>query len=402
MTLYHPSVMAPLKGAREKSRPLRYLILRAHPSRSRADFYNCQELGLAGYLRRQGFQVGVAGVFDDDVRQIDPALQIHQLQFRPSHPAFALITNFASLPVADYDVVQLTDLCLPGNLQVMLQARRGTRFVLYQGHYPEPLGRGRWLRVAQSRVAARALRTRPHALLAKNAAASTFLARCGLGAAPVAGVGLVSENLLSPQPPPLAVTGFLDRSRFTFLYVGRLDRRRPLDWVIPHLRHPALAHASLLVVGGGPALAKLVRDGADLIAAGRLKFMGHLNQSQLGAIYRRADALVLPTRFEIFGMVCLEAMLFGLPLVASDAAGPAVLASRFPERVDLIAGGSNPAGWRDALTKVADPAPARPAHGDPAPELVRALSWEVPGRHFVRAAEQLVVPVSTNGRRARG
>jgi glycosyltransferase involved in cell wall biosynthesis len=377
---------------------LRYLILRAHPSRSRADFYNCQELGLAAHLRAQGLEVGLAGVFDDDVERLVPGLRYHPLQFWPRHPAFALVANLAALGLQHYDVVQLTDLCLPGNLQVIRRAPPSTRILLYQGHYPEPLGHGRWLRVLQSRLAARALRRRPHATLAKNGAAAAFVRDCGLQPAPVAGVGLVPDNLIAAQSPPPAVHDFVRRAAFTFLYVGHLSPRRPLEWVLPHLRHPSLAHASLLVVGGGPAREQLQRAGADLIAAGRLLIAGYMNQSQLGALYREVHAVVLPTRFEIFGMVCLEAMLFGLPLVASDAAGPAVVAARFPDRVRLVSGGANPRGWVEAMQWAMTPARRR-VEAERDVDLRRALSWAGPGHYFEATAAGLAGRSAASGGR---
>lgn len=396
-----PAAMSPPgRIVTPRGRPPRYLILRAHPGRSRADFYNSQELGLAACLRRHGFEVGVAGVFDDDPARLDPALRIHQLEFRLRHPAIALMSNLPSLHLPDYDVVQLSDLCLPGNLQVILRAPRQTRFLLYQGHYPEPIGRARLLRVLQSRLAAAALRSRHHAVLAKNAAAAAFVARCGLGPAPVVGVGLVAENLLAPQPPPAVVTEFLDRAPFTLLYVGQLNRRRPLEWVLPHLRDPALAAARLLVVGRGSSLEKLRREGSDLVASGRLLFVSNLNQSQLGAVYRRVDALVLPTRFEIFGMVCLEAVLFKLPVIASQVAGPAAVAARFPEQVSLIASDRNPAGWRRALVEVVH-RERRWNTPEPDPALVQALSWDTPGRHFIAATERLLAASSADTERKR-
>jgi glycosyltransferase involved in cell wall biosynthesis len=397
-----PAPLAPPQRSREPSRTLRYLIVRGHPGRSRSDFYNCQELGLAAFLQDRGMSVGVAAVLDDDARKLDPRLRIHQLAFRPRHPAAALISNLPMLDLASQDVVQISDLCLPANLQLILRSPRGTKFLLYQGHYPEPIGKARWLRVWQSRLAAIALRSRPHALLAKSSAASGFLERCGLGPAPVCGVGLVAENLLAPEPPPAEVSRFIDQSRFTFLYVGQLNERRPLRWVLPHLRDPALAHASLLVIGKGVGLPQLRAQGADLVAAGRLMFAGNLNQSQLGAIYRRVDALVLPTRFEIFGMVCLEAVLFGLPVIASDVAGPAAVAQRFPDQVGLIAPGKNAEGWRLALTTVARRLRPRPP-ATPDPALVRTLSWETPGRHFLQAIDQLLArSAQRNGSTAHG
>lgn len=401
-TLEVPAHPVRPRDAADPARPLRYLILRAHPGRSRADFYNCQELGLAAFLQRPEIQVGVAAVLDDDVNKLDPRLRIHQLQFRPKHPAVALISNLPDLDLPNYDIIQISDLCLPGNLQVVLRAPKRSRFLLYQGHYPEPIGRARRLRVLQSHLTAAALRKRQHVVLAKSAAASVFAERLGLGHASVAGVGLVAEHLLAPQPPPAEVSEFIARSRFVFLYVGQLNERRPLDWVLGHLRSAGLTHASLLVIGRGTALPRLQQEGADLVEAGRLMFAGTLNQSQLGAIYREVDCLVLPTRFEIFGMVCLEAVLFGLPVIASAVAGPAAVWAQFPKQVRLVAEGRNPEGWDRALRAVLQEGRA-PRTREPDGRLTRLLSWETPGQHFLRGVERLLAaptPIASGGRAA--
>jgi len=51
-------------------------------------------------------------------------------------------------------------------------------------------------------------------------------------------------------------------------------------------------------------------------------FIDSLSQNELPALYRQCDMFVLPTRYEIFGMVLLEAMYFGIPVITYAAAGP--------------------------------------------------------------------------------
>jgi phosphatidylinositol alpha-1,6-mannosyltransferase len=79
------------------------------------------------------------------------------------------------------------------------------------------------------------------------------------------------------------------------------------------------APASLRVVGTGPELEAL-REQADALGLGdRVAFLGHLPFDRLAEEYRSADVFCLPSLQEGFGIVFLEAMAAGLPIVACQA-----------------------------------------------------------------------------------
>ena len=79
------------------------------------------------------------------------------------------------------------------------------------------------------------------------------------------------------------------------------------------------ARAVLRVVGTGPELERLRRQAGRLALADRVEFSGHVSFSRLAAEYRRASVFCLPSRQEGFGIVFLEAMAAGLPIVAARA-----------------------------------------------------------------------------------
>ena len=112
-----------------------------------------------------------------------------------------------------------------------------------------------------------------------------------------------------PQPRPgpvvLCVAHLYPRKQ-----VGSLVRAMTL------LRAPAL----LRIVGTGPELPKLEALARDLDVADRVTFLGHLPFAELAAEYRAADVFCLPSVQEGFGIVFLEAMAAGLPVVACQAA----------------------------------------------------------------------------------
>jgi len=103
------------------------------------------------------------------------------------------------------------------------------------------------------------------------------------------------------------------------LSVGRLGKEKNLELLLEAFATVArsLAHARLIMIGDGPHRAELERQAAT-IGPGRVTFVGALDQSHLGAYYRNADAFAFTSLTETQGLVLVEALAHGLPVVAVD------------------------------------------------------------------------------------
>lgn len=97
------------------------------------------------------------------------------------------------------------------------------------------------------------------------------------------------------------------------LHVGRLYLSKAVDVLVAGLR-AAATDAWLVVVGDGPARSDLER-----IAPGRVIFAGFLPDEALPALYATADAFAIASTAELQGIVVLEALASGTPVLAADA-----------------------------------------------------------------------------------
>jgi glycosyltransferase involved in cell wall biosynthesis len=164
-----------------------------------------------------------------------------------------------------------------------------------------------------------------------------------------------------------------------FLYVGRFDPEKGLDVLLRAMRD---VPGTLVLIGSGPLEPELRRSEGE-----RVRVVGPLARDELVPWYAAADALVLPSRSEPWGMVLNEAAAAGLPLVATEAVGAAH---------DLIDPGSN--GFRvpvddeaalgEALRALAEDAGLREAFGRHSLELserFRPESWAAAVAAFASA-----------------
>lgn len=104
------------------------------------------------------------------------------------------------------------------------------------------------------------------------------------------------------------------------LSVGRLGKEKNLELLLDsfHLFSQTHAGAHLIMVGDGPHRSELVAHASALGCSDRVTFTGLLDPQQLGAYYRSADAFMFTSLTETQGLVLVEALAHGLPVVAVD------------------------------------------------------------------------------------
>jgi D-inositol-3-phosphate glycosyltransferase len=119
--------------------------------------------------------------------------------------------------------------------------------------------------------------------------------------------------------------------------VGRIEPLKGVDTLIQAMSCVQLKEerpVHLAIIGGDPAaspqemsaeMARLQKLCDDLAVGQTVVFLGKRDQDKLPYYYSAAELLVMPSHYESFGMVALEAMACGTPVIASEVGGLAYL-----------------------------------------------------------------------------
>lgn len=144
---------------------------------------------------------------------------------------------------------------------------------------------------------------------------------------------VVSNGINLKDFQPMEIGNFEERfnipkNKIKLLFVGRLYPEKSIDTLIKAVPHIIKKHPDVhvMIVGGGhqrPKLEKLVQD---LGLEKHVTFLGLVSEEDKVLAYNATDVFVLPSLAELEGMVVLEAMAVGKPIIVADAE---MSASRF-------------------------------------------------------------------------
>lgn len=118
----------------------------------------------------------------------------------------------------------------------------------------------------------------------------------------------------------------------------------------------------LVHVGEGPEIVHWKQLAIDLGVASRVEFLGRVPYLKVQQLARASDAFLLPSLYEGFPHVAVEAACHGLPCFLSDQGGNPEAESQYPERIRILPY-ANKDAWRQALEQIPpvfEPIPPQP------------------------------------------
>lgn len=279
-------------------------------------------------LRRRGHRVIIVGPAHPQGDEEHPdVFHLRSTSF-PFYPGFRLAFPLpaklvAGLPHVPFDVIHAHTFFFIGCLGAYLaRMRRMPLFFTYHTRfedYAHYLPVHQRITRAQAVWLSREFSNRCDRVIAPSAGTGELLRSYGV-TVPFSilpgGVDLESYGPADVVPAAIANAG----EGPVLLSVGRLGKEKNLDLLLEAFAKftGGWPHARLLIVGDGPHRTELEQRARTLALGDRVVFLGAVEQRDLGPYYRNADLFVFTSITETQGLVIVEALAHGLPVVAVD------------------------------------------------------------------------------------
>lgn len=116
----------------------------------------------------------------------------------------------------------------------------------------------------------------------------------------------------------------VDQNKINLLFVGRLDRQKGLDLFLKPYYEEGFLNIHLYVIGSGILADKKTESDQ------KTTYLGWVKNEELDFYYQACDAVIMPSRWEGFGLVAIEAMRNSKPLIVSNrGALPELVKNKF-------------------------------------------------------------------------
>lgn len=309
---------------------MRILIVRLFPYEININNYNVQEIGLAKSLVKEGNQCDIVlytnGKEREETINIDNK-KISIFWLRGYNFLKNGLYGHKLLELAKkYDVIQSSEYDQIYNLK--LTKRFPGKVIIYHGPYYSEFNKGYNLKCKIFDKIFLTKRYKKMIFLTKSELASDFLRKKGFENVTTIGVGLDKEKVENVDDKS-DFPGRTNRNEKILLYIGKIEERRNIIFLITILKrlNEKNQNIKLFLIGDGKTeyKKKVFNYAKELNVLDKIIYREKVPQNEISKIYKQCDIFLLPTEYEIFGMVLLEAMYFKLPVITTLNGGSSVL-----------------------------------------------------------------------------
>lgn len=319
--------------------------------------YNIQEIGLARALTVYGVSSDIYARFSNVqedtviVENNDCRVRLRPLKGKQIYREIMYYPSLKSdLIKGDYDIVQLLDdsqMMLPFLFKAL--KKRGSKTILWQGMYRNfPAKPARMMQIVYDLLFAGCINKYSDLKIAKTEAAKKYLELKKYHNIITIPVGLDEVESVVNTELDKRIAGFKEKYPHTLLYIGAIEQRRNPDFLVDVLELLNRDDIGLVVIGKGILKEHLLGRIAVSKRKRQILYFEKIPNNELISVFSRADLLLLPTNYEIYGMVVMEALSYGVPVISTPEAGPAYILS---ERILGICLKLNTEVWCDEISR---------------------------------------------------
>lgn len=314
---------------------MKILIVRTHASILSTTSYNVQEVGLAKAYNRLGHQTNIVMYGGKEKTHTvkvpcdSGEISVYYMK------AYNFLKNgiFPGLKkfAMDYDIIQVHEYDQITSWMLYTDKKLKNRVIIYHGPYYSDFNQGYNLKCWLFDHSLLKLRSNMNCTcFTKSEAAVDFLREKGFRHVVSVGVGLDTDVWKDLCESSCKESGEKDKiDLFNYIYIGKLEPRRNTLFLLDVVDKMLSKHedVSFTIIGDGEAnyKAKCLEKAKRWLDTGRIKYISKVNQCDMPSIYANADCMLFPSIYEIFGMVLMEAMYFGVPVITSNNGGADML-----------------------------------------------------------------------------
>ena len=213
-------------------------------------------------------------------------------------------------------------------------------------------------------------------------------------------VDLIPLGIERPRMPAHASRASfgVPEDAFVLATIGRLVARKATIRLIDTLADAALPNAHLLIVGDGPDRDAIAHRAAARGVAARVHLLGQVSDEQKHAVLAVSDAFVTTSQHEGFGLVFLEAMAFGLPVICYDRGGQTDFLST--EETGYVVPLNDEAAFTQAIVALHEDRELRERCARHNRALVESYFIDTCARRYEEVFEEVIAPPSCARSRA--
>jgi glycosyltransferase involved in cell wall biosynthesis len=198
---------------------------------------------------------------------------------------------------------------------------------------------------------------------------------------------------------PVVMQNTFGSSESIILSVGRISSRKNQLTLVKAIPHILATHPKVKFIFAGPIEDKLYfQKIIDFIERRNIsrfvEFTGEIPREKLNALYNQATIFAFPTIAEIQGLVLLEAMSYGLPVIASRIGPIMDIAGKFPNSALLVDQDSE--SFAKSINKLLDDNALRFELSQNARKLASAFSWNAVASRILVLYGQLTLSIENN------
>ena len=316
---------------------MKVLIVRNYPSymEIKNNTYNIQEVGLAKALVKKKYECDI--LFWTEGEEEEIKLHVEQKSITVYYRrAFSILKNTIYTQVKDlfekYDVIQSSEY---NQLEsVWLAAKYPKKTIVYHGPYFSDFNKryNLYCKIFDKLFLWIYIRKNTK-FITKSELASEYLISKGLNENNVTTIGVgIDAEMLTCEKIDLNSRVYSNIHReggLKILYVGKVEPRRNVVMIVEIVRRikEKVPNVQLYIIGSGNEeyIQKVKTNIFKFDLVDNVTWEYSMEQKHLGEIYKMADIFLLPTEYEIFGMVLLEAMYYGMLVLTTNNGGAKTL-----------------------------------------------------------------------------